>query len=51
MCVWEPLKSEGIDSLGPRVRDGCEPLCESWEPNQDPLQEQMLLTAEPFPTL
>lgn len=29
------------------VTYACEPLCWCWDPNPDPLAEQVLLTAEP----
>lgn len=29
--------------------DGCEPSCECWELDLDPLQEQVLLTDKAFP--
>jgi hypothetical protein len=36
--------------VGPGVTYSCKPLCECWELNPDPLEEQsVLLTAEPPP--
>lgn len=34
---------EGVSPLGTVVMDGCEPLCECWELNLGPLQDQQLL--------
>lgn len=38
---------EGIGSPKAGVMDGCVPSCGFWELNPGPLQEQVLLTAEP----
>ena len=39
---------EGIKFPGPRIIHGCDSLCEYWDSNQGPLEEQpVLLTTEP----
>ena len=38
--MYECFPIYGIRLLGTEVTDGCKPLCERWEPNPGPLQEQ-----------
>lgn len=48
VCAWGLWRPEGgIRSLGPGVRDDCQPF-ECWKPNLHPLKEQqVLLIIEP----
>ena len=42
-CLQSP--EEGIGSPGAGVTDGCEPLCECWELNLGPLEQQLVFLA------
>ena len=40
MCLMPKGSGEGVRAFGTGVRGGYEPICESWELNPGPLQEQ-----------
>jgi hypothetical protein len=37
-CIF--CTEKGVKSCGPRIAHSCEPPCERYRPNPDPLQEQ-----------